>query len=230
MPLPERTNPTPALSAWNRALLYLFSTRNIAGCTFALIGLALFFAGVIDRGWWAIAAALYGAGALLFGNNEAAALAARSAMLRGSLLEQLDRLIGTVRKRVPPRAFEHLQAIRATVSDLRPRLDEWADSTGIEFQHAQAVTVAITRDLPQTLSNYLLLPSGFTRVARLEGGRTADTLLIEQLALLEGSLRRIADDALREDAEALIVHGKFLRERFGALSFVDQGRVSRPPD
>jgi hypothetical protein len=75
-------------------------------------------------------------------------------------------------------------------------------------------------DLPETLSNYLLLPPGFTRIARLDGGRNANTLLLEQLTLLDASLRRIAEDALRDDAEALVVHGKFLQERFGPVTFV----------
>lgn len=44
--------------------------------------------------------------------------------------------------------------------------------------------------------------------------------LLEQLTLLDASLRRIAEDALRDDAEALVVHGKFLQERFGPVTFV----------
>lgn len=209
-----------SLSPLNRTLLYLFSMRNIAGCLFALAGLALFFTGVIGRGWWAITAGLYAAGALMFADDAAASLRARSAMLTGNLAEQLDRLIAEVRKRIPPESLARLASIRETVAQLLPRLDQWAEAGGTEFNHAQVVRTAVTRDLPETLSNYLLLPPGFTRVARLDGGRNANTLLLEQLTLLDASLRRIAEDALRDDAEALVVHGKFLQERFGPVTFV----------
>ncbi|MBC7780645.1 MAG: hypothetical protein H7125_11150 [Proteobacteria bacterium] len=208
------------LSLTNRLLLYVFSNRNIAGCAFALIGLGLFFTGVIDRLWWVITIALYAGGALLFPEDTATALRARSAMLRGSLVEQLDRLIDTVGKRVPGDALRRLESIRDTVRELLPRLQQWGDSSGAEFQHAQVVTAAVTRDLPETVSNYLLLPAGFTSVAKLEGNKSANVLLTEQLSLLDSSLRRIADDALRDDAEALIVHGKFLQERFAPVAFV----------
>ena len=110
-----------SLSPLNRALLYLFSMRNIAGCLFALAGLALFFTGVIGRGWWAITAGLYAAGALMFADDAAASLRARSAMLTGNLVEQLDRLIAEVRKRIPPESLARLESIRVKASSSSSR-------------------------------------------------------------------------------------------------------------
>ena len=43
-----------------RALLFLYSNANLAGCAAALLGPALLFAGVIDQGWLAITAGFVG--------------------------------------------------------------------------------------------------------------------------------------------------------------------------
>src|SRR5262249_34997450 len=48
-----------------RLLLFLYSTANMVGCAFALVGPMLLFAGFIDRGWWLITLGLYGAGYLI---------------------------------------------------------------------------------------------------------------------------------------------------------------------
>ena len=48
-----------------RALLFLYGNGNIAGCGLALLGPALLFAGVIERGWLPITLGLYAIGWLL---------------------------------------------------------------------------------------------------------------------------------------------------------------------
>ena len=48
----------------NRLSRYLYSPRNIAGCSLAMIGLLLLFVGVIETGWPLIVAGLYAVGAL----------------------------------------------------------------------------------------------------------------------------------------------------------------------
>src|SRR5262249_10203167 len=66
------------LSARERVLLFLYSTRHIAGSVAALLGLGLYFLGVVDRFWWAIVAALYVGGYLVVPRDEAAERVARA--------------------------------------------------------------------------------------------------------------------------------------------------------
>ena len=48
----------------SRALLYVYSNKNIAGCVLGLAALGGFFTGVIHDYWFEIVAAAYGIGAL----------------------------------------------------------------------------------------------------------------------------------------------------------------------
>jgi len=84
---------------------------------------------------------------------------------------------------------------------------------------------AVTRDLPTTIANYLRLPHAYATFHQIEGGRTAKQLLLEQLDLLHGQLTKIADSAYRDDAEALVVNGKYLKEKFHPTVFLPAGAV-----
>ena len=53
------------MSRASAALLYLYSSRNIAGCVLALLGLGAYFGGVINQWWLPICLGLYAAGALM---------------------------------------------------------------------------------------------------------------------------------------------------------------------
>lgn len=46
------------------------------------------------------------------------------------------------------------------------------------------------------------------------GGRTPAQVLIEQLSLLDESLRQIAREAFAGDAQALLDSGRFLQQQF----------------
>lgn len=67
--------------------------------------------------------------------------------------------------------------------------------------------------LPDTLRAYLGLTDGARRALEAQG-QSPDTLLTEQIALMEDGVR----EALRHDhaaADRLLTQGRFLRERFG---------------
>ena len=51
-----------ALPFGTRLLLFLYSTPNIVGSALGVVGLGLFFGGVIDDWWLAIVAGLYAVG------------------------------------------------------------------------------------------------------------------------------------------------------------------------
>ena len=75
-----------------------------------------------------------------------------------------------------------------------------------------------TSYLPEALGAYLRLPRSFADRRPIDGGRTALMVLIDQLDLLALKMDEIFDAVCRADADALVAHGEFLREKFGAGS------------
>ena len=67
---------------------------------------------------------------------------------------------------------------------------------------------------PSCTQHYLNLPTAFANLHPLKEGKTATTLLLEQLELLATTMEDMVEDFHRNDAEQLLVHGRFLEERF----------------
>lgn len=207
-----------ALRLTTRLLLFLYSTRNIVGCVFALAGLALFFGGVIDQGWLAIVAGLYVGGFLLVPRPRVLHEDDLAAATDESLLDKLNRVRRLADRALPADAAARLREIQSTVTELLPRLR--ADGGVAAMDHVFAVTQAVGRDLPLTVDNYLRLPPAFAATYRLERGRTARELLQEQLDLLHRHLGEMLQSVLQDDAQALINNGRFLKEKFHRYDFV----------
>jgi len=68
--------------------------------------------------------------------------------------------------------------------------------------------------LPETLDGYLKLPTAFRNIQPLQDGKTAKVMLVEQLTVLDGKMREIAENIVANDARALVANGAFLREKF----------------
>jgi hypothetical protein len=200
-----------------RAWLYLYGYSNIAGSALGLAGLAMFFIGVIGSGWALIVAGLYALGALLAWQLAPAEvhLELTRELQADTLLQELERLVNKVAKRLPGEALAQLNSLRDTLAELLPRLAESATySTEV---HGVVRTV---RDyLPATLENYLQLPPMFARMHKLAGGKTADTMLLEQLGLLQTQMQAMLQGVLADDARALAENGAFLRDRFTPYDF-----------
>jgi hypothetical protein len=58
------------------------------------------------------------------------------------------------------------------------------------------------------------LPQDYARRIELDSGRTALQVLEDQLDLLDSKTREIADAVLSQDAQRLLVHGRFLEDQF----------------
>ncbi|GGO21487.1 hypothetical protein [Deinococcus humi] len=91
-----------------------------------------------------------------------------------------------------------------------------ARKDGVDSDNRTAYLLTQTREayLPDTLRAYLNLTDGARRTLESQG-QPPETLLTEQLGLLEDGVR----EALRHDhatADRLLSQGRFLRERFGA--------------
>lgn len=117
-------------------------------------------------------------------------LADRSMPQTVTLLQGIEDKLGFLLQRLEQRPHELL--------DLRP-----FEVRKIAFEY-----------LPDTLNEYLRLPSGMVQTERLHGEKTAEQSLNEQLSLLDITLHDLAKSLFEKDAASLLVHGRFLKEKF----------------
>ena len=194
--------------------LFLYSTGNIVGCLLSLGGLGLLFGGVIHAYWWAIVAGLYGVGVLAWPANTLAQTAEHTELSNELLAQQVRRLVDSVAKGLPKECLDTLRSIQTTLTDLLPRLQELRDSGVLSPKDSFTVIETIRRYLPDTLGAYLRLPKFYAQMQPLADGRTAAQTLLDQLQVLDKSLKDVARSAFAGDAEALLVNGRFLENKF----------------
>ena len=112
---------------------------------------------------------------------------------------------------VPAPVASRVRRITRTVRETLPRVR----NLGLGSAEAYALTATATSYLPEALEAYTRLPRQWADSRPVEGGRTSLMLLIDALDLLAGSMESIFDAAVRVDANALVVQGRFLQEKFG---------------
>ena len=199
-----------------KVLLFLYGSKNLVGCALALAGLGMFFAGVIDDWWLPIVAGLYAVGWLAVPADRELEVQVRNEATQADLVEGMAVLVKDSRAKLPREAVERLERIQSTVVELAPKLFDG----GMAMDYAISLINAVTRDLPETVRNYVHLPTAFANLHVVQSGKTCKELLVEQLDLLNSQLSKIAENVYKDDADALVVNGKFLQEKFHSLSFV----------
>jgi hypothetical protein len=199
-----------------RFLLYLYSVRNIVACLAALLGPALLFLGLIREGWLLITAGLYTVGYLLTPAPPRIHADLAQSQSFDALLAQLDRILKQARSQLQPEMVKRLDSIRSSIDEVRPRLEA---VKGLD-DDLYTVRETVARYLPETLANYLVLPSVFRMTHLLKDGKTARQLLLEQLATLDEQMKQVVANVARGDAEALLVNGQFLQARFRRRDFI----------
>jgi hypothetical protein len=112
---------------------------------------------------------------------------------------------------VPAPVASRVRRITRTVRDTLPRVR----NLGLGSAEAYAVTATATDYLPEALQAYTRLPRQWADSRPVEDGRTSLMLLIDTLDLLASSMDSIFDAAVRVDANALVVQGRFLQQKFG---------------
>lgn len=205
----------------NVFILFLYSSRNIAGCIFGLLGLAAYFGGFINQWWFPICVALYAAGVLMVPSRELIDVELFRHYDGQQLAAGVEQLISQTGSKLPAEALQILESIPGVLQSLVPRLTGQDNTPMLPPEQLHTVVAAITRDLPQTVAGYLRLPPAFANLHPLEGGKTAKDLLQEQLKLLKNQLDKIAEAAFRDDADALLINGKYLKEKFHAPSYLN---------
>jgi hypothetical protein len=202
------------ISKPRRLQFFLYSTGNIAGCLLALGGLGLFFGGVIHAYWWAIVAGLYGAGVLGWPRSDLAATAEATELSTEMLAQQVRKLVDSVARGLPKDCLDRLRSIQDTLSELLPRLKDLRDRGIISAKDSFTVIETVRRYLPDTLGAYLRLPRLYAQMQTLSDGRTASRTLLDQLTVLDTSLKDVAKSAFAGDAETLVTNGQFLQNKF----------------
>ena len=199
-----------------RALLYLYSTRNIVACAAALMGPALLFMGVIQEGWLFITAALYGVGYFATPAPRVVDTELAQTLSFDALIEQLDRVLEAARPHLYPTMVGRLESIRRSIQEVLPRLK---DKSGFD-DNLFVVRETIVRYLPETLANYVALPPAFRATHVLKDGKTARDLLRDQLTVLDEQMREVVTHVARGDADALLANGQFLEAKFRDRDFI----------
>ncbi|HET9648965.1 MAG TPA: hypothetical protein VFP34_12165 [Microlunatus sp.] len=128
------------------------------------------------------------------------------------LLAALDRTEAMVSGGVVPAlVVSRVKRITDIVRQTLPRLR----NLGLGSPEAYSVMATATDYLPEAVGAYLRLPRQWADTRPIENGKTSLMLLTDQLDLLGGTMDKILDAAVRMDAQALIVHGRFLQAKFG---------------
>ncbi|HET7398727.1 MAG TPA: hypothetical protein VFJ94_09420 [Intrasporangium sp.] len=126
--------------------------------------------------------------------------------------------------KVPGVVLSRLLRVTGTVRQTIPRLP----SLGLGSTQGYSVMATATDYLPVAIGNYLRLPRDWADSRPVAGGKSSVMLLVDQLDLLGGVMDKVYDAVCRADAEAIIVHGAFLEQKFGAASTGGALALGRP--
>ncbi|MDR1790880.1 MAG: hypothetical protein LBR20_04385 [Propionibacteriaceae bacterium] len=113
---------------------------------------------------------------------------------------------------VPTVVTARVLRITRVLRELLPRLSH----LGLGSWDAYSVMATATDYLPEAVNAYLRLPRNWADTRPISNGKTSLMLLVEQLELLTTTVDELFDAAVRQDANDLVVHGLFLKERFAA--------------
>jgi hypothetical protein len=142
------------------------------------------------------------------------------------LLEAVDLVEQQARDgKVPGMVQSRLGRVARTVRDTVPRLD----TLGAGSPQAYNVMATATNYLPAAIGGYLRLPRQWADSRPVDRGKTPLMILIDQLDLLGATMDKVFDAVCRADAEALVVHGRFLEEKFGAAAGGGDLRIGPTP-
>jgi len=136
-------------------------------------------------------------------------------MLQGELSAEdvqdaLESLVHKIRRKVPKDVLAKVERIKDAIFTLLPRIGDVKSG-----DHAiYTVRQTALEYLPGALQHYLSLPPAFANFHPVKDGKTAKMLLVEQLDLLANTMEQIVEDVHHYDTEQLLIHGRFLEERF----------------
>jgi len=117
--------------------------------------------------------------------------------------------------RVGPQVLSILKKIEQKLAYLLTQEDQ---SELFDLSRFEVKKIANTY-LPDALNEYLKLPSELARSQRLSNNFTAEEILSEQLIRLDHTLEELAVSLFEKDAQGLLIHGRFLKDKFADQIF-----------
>lgn len=207
----------PEISLKRRVLFFLYSTSNIVGSILGILGLLLMcpLGGIIKLTLLnlLIVPGLYFIGYLtveLFFKNPTYHLVIRNEATADEIRHELETLMRTVRTRLSPDIVEKVERIRTSILEILPYIQDLSSADHNIFIIRQTALDY----LPETIQNYLNLPPAFATMHSMKDGKTARQILLEQLDVLDQQMQEIAVDFHSNNTQSLLVHGRFLEEKF----------------
>ncbi len=128
----------------------------------------------------------------------------------------LDSLMNRIRNKVDGDIYERVESIRKSILAILPQLTEMGAGMS---QQTYNVRHTALEYLPDALDKYMTLPDNFKDSHDLGGGKTAKDILLEQLDILDTTMKDLVGDVYQEDAQSLLIHGRFLKEKFADQKF-----------
>ncbi|WP_054763417.1 hypothetical protein [Methylomonas koyamae] len=125
--------------------------------------------------------------------------------------QQLESLQRRVAGRVDVAVASKISGIVEALLILLSRLPQDADPSDPNLYNLRQIAHDY---LPGAIERYLALPPALARTEPVSQGKTAHALLAEQLDVLDRTLRDMLTSLYRHDAQGLLVHGRFLRDKF----------------
>lgn len=125
--------------------------------------------------------------------------------------QQLESLQRRVAGRVDAAVASKISGIVEALLTLLSRLPQDADPSDPNLYNLRQIAHDY---LPGAIERYLALPPALARTEPVSQGKTAHALLAEQLDVLDRTLRDMLASLYRHDAQGLLVHGRFLRDKF----------------
>lgn len=196
---------------------YLLSNGNLAGCSAAMAVILLFFTGMIHNYWFVLAALAYGGGYFSM-IRPAPVRLVEGANTTDSLLW----LRVTALPKLPAESARILSDIIDVTEELMPRLKEMEGQGMVQAQNRTMLKQTINRFLPDALESYLKLPAVYARNTKVDGSKTPNEVLFDQLSLLNKHVHEIRDGILSAEVNTLLTNGRFLQDKFNNRFDVSQ--------
>ena len=121
--------------------------------------------------------------------------------------------------------------VRRITGKLRETLPRMSNA-GLTSVEQYSLIATATNYLPLTVGSYVRLPRDWANTRPVDAGRSSLLVLIDQLDLLAETVDKMYDAVLAKDAEALVIHGRFLAEKLApgrqTLKPVAPARPSTP--
>lgn len=144
----------------------------------------------------------------------------------GDAREAMERALAGVRRLTEYNPDQRMQAdLQARVYQLCQALEgllqQWERSRGtLSLQdsfHARHIAISY---LPDALNTYLSIPAAYATKRILENGKTAQDTFKDTLEELEAKVSELGEDLASQDAQAFLLHSRFLKQKFGGVDSV----------